>query len=48
MKYNFDERVERRNTNCIKWDTAERSYGDKDIIPLWMYGYIFYSFIGNI
>lgn len=36
MKYNFDERVERRNTNCIKWDTAERSYGDKDIIPLWI------------
>ena len=36
MKYNFDERVERRDTNSIKWDTAERSYGDKDIIPLWI------------
>lgn len=36
MKYNFDERIERRDTNSIKWDTAERSYGDKDIIPLWI------------
>lgn len=36
MKYSFDERIERRNTNSIKWDTAERSYGDKDIIPLWI------------
>ena len=36
MKYNFDEIIERRNTNCIKWDSAERTYGDKDIIPLWI------------
>lgn len=36
MKYNFDERIDRKNTNCIKWDTAERAYKDNDIIPLWI------------
>lgn len=36
MKYNFDEKIERANTNCIKWDSAERAHGDKDIIPLWI------------
>lgn len=32
MKYNFDEPVSRRGTNCVKWD--ER--GDSDVIPLWV------------
>lgn len=36
MKYNFDEKIERVNTNCIKWDSSERLQGDKDIIPLWI------------
>ena len=30
MKYNFDEIVARRGTNCVKWDEADRD----DIIVL--------------
>ena len=32
MKYNFDEIIPRRNTNCVKWDEAAQD----DIIPLWV------------
>ena len=32
MKYNFDEPVERRGTNCVKWDES----ADPDIIPMWV------------
>ena len=32
MKYNFDERIERRGTGCVKWDEAP----DKDVLPLWV------------
>lgn len=31
MRYNFDEVVDRRNSNCIKWDTQE-----EDILPMWI------------
>ena len=43
MKYNFDELVERRGTNCVKWDerpqVGERISGmslSADVIPLWV------------
>ena len=43
MKYDFDELVERRGTNCVKWDerpqVGERSSGmspSADVIPLWV------------
>lgn len=36
MKYNFDEVVDRRNSDCFKWDTLETAYGDKDILPMWV------------
>ncbi|MCF6466290.1 MalY/PatB family protein [Clostridium sp. Cult2] len=36
MKYNFDEVVERRNTNCMKWDGVEEKFGNKDVIPMWV------------
>ena len=32
MKYDFDELVERRGTNCVKWDESP----SEDIIPLWV------------
>ena len=32
MKYNFDELVSRRHTNCVKWDEAE----EEGVIPLWV------------
>ena len=36
MKYNFDEVVDRRNTNCMKWDTLDATYDSKDILPMWI------------
>ncbi len=32
MKYDFDEPVVRRGTNCVKWDESEID----DIIPMWV------------
>ena len=32
MKYNFDEKTERRGTNCVKWDESPTS----DVIPMWV------------
>ena len=32
MKYDFDELVERRGTNCVKWDESL----SPDVIPLWV------------
>lgn len=32
MKYNFDEIVERRNTNSYKWDSAT----EEDVLPMWV------------
>ena len=31
-KYDFDEIIERRGTNCVKWDEM----ADADVIPLWV------------
>lgn len=32
MKYNFDEPVVRRGTNCVKWDETDI----EDVIPMWV------------
>lgn len=36
MKYDFNEKVERLGSNCIKWDLINRTYNDSEIIPLWV------------
>jgi cysteine-S-conjugate beta-lyase len=36
MKYNFDEIIDRTNTNCEKYDSREQVFGNKDVIPLWV------------
>ncbi len=36
MKYDFDEIIDRRNTDSRKWDTAEKWVGEKDVLPLWI------------
>lgn len=36
MKYDFDEVIDRRNTDCVKWDKPAREYGCDDIIPMWV------------
>ena len=32
MKFNFDEIIPRRNTNCVKWDGSS----DPDMLPMWV------------
>ena len=32
MKYDFDEIIPRRGTNCVKWDESD----DSDLLPLWV------------
>ena len=44
MKYNFDEIITRRGSNCIKWDEAE----DPDIIPLWVADMDFHVYPGIV
>ncbi|HAY98565.1 MAG TPA: MalY/PatB family protein [Mesotoga sp.] len=36
MKYNFDRVIERRGTNCIKWDHANLFFGRNDLLPMWV------------
>ena len=36
MKYNFDEIIDRRNTNCEKYDSREKIFGNANVIPLWV------------
>jgi cysteine-S-conjugate beta-lyase len=36
MKYNFDEIVDRSNTNCEKYDGRKRVFGTDELIPLWV------------
>jgi cystathionine beta-lyase len=36
MKYNFDEIIDRSNTNCEKYDGRKRVFGKDDLIPLWV------------
>ena len=31
MKYNFDKIINRKNTNCYKWDTTK-----EDVLPMWV------------
>uniref|UniRef100_UPI004047DE16 MalY/PatB family protein n=1 Tax=Aliarcobacter sp. TaxID=2321116 RepID=UPI004047DE16 len=36
IKYNFDEEINRKNTNCAKWDGLDKYFGYKDLNPLWV------------
>ncbi len=36
MRYNFDVVTDRWNTNAVKYDEAEKKFGRKDLIPLWI------------
>ncbi len=35
-KYDFDEIIERRGTDCFKWDALESMYGRDDVTPMWV------------
>lgn len=34
--YNFDEIIDRTNTNCVKYDGRKIFFGKDDVIPLWV------------
>ena len=34
--YNFDEIIERRGTDCFKWDAPAKQYGRDDLTPMWV------------
>ena len=36
MKYNFDEIIERRGTESVKWDGVEGRFGRADLLPMWV------------
>ena len=36
MKYNFDKYIDRRNTDCEKWDGLEEEFGRKDLLAFWV------------
>ncbi len=35
-QYNFDEIIERRGTDCVKYDMLETYFGNADALPLWV------------
>lgn len=43
MKYNFDEIINRNNTNSAKFDELEEKFGRRDIIPMWIADMDFYN-----
>ena len=36
QKYDFDEPIERRGTDCFKWDALKAMYGREDLTPMWV------------
>ncbi|RXT06266.1 MalY/PatB family protein [Ammoniphilus sp. CFH 90114] len=36
MNLNFEQPIERRNTQSYKWDQCDKLFGDKEILPLWV------------
>ena len=34
--YNFDEIIERRGSDCFKWDALPSMYGRDDLLPMWV------------
>lgn len=34
--YNFDELIDRTNSNCIKYDARKAFFGKTDVLPLWV------------
>ena len=36
IQYNFDEQIDRKGTDCIKFDLLRERYGREDLMPLWV------------
>jgi cystathionine beta-lyase len=35
-RYDFDAKIDRRNTNCEKWDEMKLGFGSNDLLPFWV------------
>lgn len=33
---NFDKIIPRKQTNCVKWDSIEKTYHEEDLLPMWV------------
>ena len=39
-RYNFDQMIDRRNTDCVKYDGLQDVFGCADLLPMWVaYGF---------
>ncbi len=36
MKNNFDKVIDRKGTNCTKWDRCKKVFGKDDLLPMWI------------
>ena len=36
MKHNFDEVIDRRGTNCVKYDFCQPIFGTDNLLPMWI------------
>lgn len=36
MNYDFDRVIDRRGTNCVKYDLSEQIFGKEDVLPMWV------------
>ena len=36
MKFNFEKKIDRKNTNCYKWDGIKYKFERTDILPMWV------------
>ena len=36
MVHDFDVLIERRGTDCYKWDSMEERFGERDLLPFWV------------
>jgi len=36
LKYDFDQVINRENTDSLKWDLQKRIFGKDDLIPMWV------------
>jgi len=36
VQYDFDKIIDRRGSNCLKWDFASTFFGTNDLLPMWV------------
>ena len=36
MVYHFDRKIDRANTNCVKYDLRKAVFGNPDVLPMWV------------